>query len=105
MPCVSLSCVNSVFLSSRGAGGPSKDPREGQQPGDADADGGGGVPAERGKPRPVALPLAALGTAPPPQGVGPHRTPQTGKSPQQPTRPRPAGLDITSPLVPLDQLV
>lgn len=74
---------NIWFPCRRGAGGSSKDPHQGEQPRDANANGGGGVEEEWREPRPVALSLAAIRT-PPPKRVGAHRTSKTGKRPSQP---------------------
>lgn len=74
-----------TFSCRRRAGRPSEDTHPGEQPRDANANGGGGVQEERWKPRPVALSLATVRT-PPPERVGAHRTSETGKSLSQPIR-------------------
>lgn len=77
--------LNGCCVCRGGAGGPSKDPRQGGPPGHAAPGRGGGLPQERPQPRPVALSLAALGT-PSPKRVGARRTTESGKRPDQPER-------------------
>lgn len=77
--------ANVLFSCRGGARRSSKDSHQGEQPRDANANGGGGVEEERWKPRPVALSLAAVGTTPP-ERIRAHWTSETGKRTSQPIR-------------------
>lgn len=80
---VSGTVVDILFSRRRRAGGSSKDPHQGEQPRDANANGRGGVKEEWREPGPVALSLTAVRT-PPPERVRAHWTSKTGKRPSQP---------------------